>query len=223
MKKVIYTCITGGYDELIEPIYITEDFDYICFTDDMAMKSNVWKFRPMPKETEGLSQVKKQRYVKVNPHKVLSEYDLSIWVDGNIIIKSDLNEVLDKYFINSKSSVYVPMHPSRNCLFQEYYAILAFGKDTEENMLPQINRYKAEGFPENYGLLQSRILFRFHNNEDCIRLMETWFNEIKNGSHRDQLSFNYAAWKNKDVRVEYIDQYIYKSQYFGCVFTHKKG
>ena len=37
----------------------------------------------MPQELDGLSNVKKQRMVKICPHKWLREYDLSVWVDGS--------------------------------------------------------------------------------------------------------------------------------------------
>ena len=52
--------------------------------------------------------------------------------------------------------------------------------------------------------------------------MEDWFKELKNGSHRDQLSFNYVSWKNKDVNVTYLDKYIYKSNYFNWVGGHSR-
>jgi hypothetical protein len=212
-KKVVYTCITGGYDSLVEPKYVSEDFDYICFTDNPNLTSNVWNIKPLPKETEELSQVKKQRYVKINPHKLLKEYDLSIWVDGCVTLKGDLNELLDKT-LKEDYSIYIPKHPNRNCIYTEAIVVVKMRKDKKENVDPQIDRYKQEGFPKDYGLLQSNILIRKHNNEDCIRLMEDWFNEIKNGSHRDQLSFNYASWKNKDIKISYLDKDIYKSKWF---------
>ena len=96
------------------------------------------------------------------------------------------------------------------------------GKDKSEITKPQMERYKKEGFPEEYGLLQSNIMLRKHNNADCIKLMEDWFKELKNGSHRDQLSFNYVSWKNKDVNVTYLDKYIYKSNYFNWVGGHSR-
>ena len=212
-KKVVYTCITGDYDSLIELQYISEGFDYICFTDNMSLKSETWEIRPLPKETEELSQVKKQRYVKINPHKLLKEYDLSIWVDGCVTLKSDLNELLDET-LKEDCSIYVPKHPSRNCIYAESIAVVKMKKDKKENVDPQIERYKQEEFPKNYGLLQSNILIRKHNNEDCIKLMEEWFNEVKNGSHRDQLSFNYVSWKNKDIKISYLDKDICKSKWF---------
>jgi len=220
-KRVIYTCITSGYDTIIEPKVITSGFDYICFTDNMAMESSVWEMRPLPKETEKLSQVKKQRYVKINPHLLLSEYDVSIWVDGNVTIKSNLNEFVDK-FLSTEYSIYVPKHPSRDCIYAESKAVLAMKKDVNANVDPQIERYKKEGFPKNYGLLQSNIILRKHNDENCIKFMEQWFEELKNGSHRDQLSFNYVAWKNEDIKIFYLDKTIYKSQWFFWGAGHKK-
>ena len=54
--------------------------------------------------------------------------------------------------------------------------------------------------------------------------METWSDEVMNNSHRDQLSFNYALWKNDDVKVVYLDKHIYRSSYFswGCGHGAKK-
>lgn len=220
-KKVVYTCITGGYDNLIEPKYITSDFDYICFTDNLNIKSNVWQIKPLPKETSGLTTVKKQRFVKINPHLVLPEYNISIWVDGNIEIRGDLNKFVNEN-IKDRISIYVPQHPSRNCIYSEEKAVIALKKDTKEITNPQIDRYRKEGFPKNNGLLQSNILLRKHNDKNCIKLMEDWFEEVKNGSHRDQLSFNYVAWKNKDIKVCYISKTIYKSNWFFWNKSHTK-
>ena len=96
-------------------------------------------------------------------------------------------------------------------------------KDVKENVDPQIERYRKEGFPKNYGLLQSNIMLRKHNEEDCVRFMEQWFEELKNGSHRDQLSFNYVAWKNEDIKIFYLDKTIYRSQWFNWGAGHKKS
>ena len=220
-KKVVYTCITGGYDTLIDPKCISDGFDYICFTDNADLKSDIWQIRPLPNETEGLSTVKKQRYVKINPHKHLKEYDFSIWVDGNVEINGSLNEFVKEYMTDD-CSVYVPKHPSRNCIYAEARVVLRMRKDKFENIDPQIKRYEKDGFPKNNGLLQSNILLRKHNKKDCIKLMEAWFNELKDGSHRDQLSFNYASWKNNDVKVIYMDKGICKSKYFHWKGGHAK-
>jgi hypothetical protein len=221
-KKVVYTCITGDYDRLSDPKFFTDGFDYVCFTDNKAITSDIWEIRPLPKETEGLSQIKKQRFVKINPHLLLGEYEMSIWVDGNVTLKGDLNAFV-KSVITSDCSVYVPKHPQRNCIYEEANVVVKMGKDKSDITKPQMERYKKEGFPAKYGLLQSNIILRKHNKADCIKLMEDWFKELKDGSHRDQLSFNYASWKNKDVKVIYLDKNICKSEFFYWNGIHYKN
>lgn len=221
-NKVVYTCITGGYDSLLEPKYITPDFDYVCFTDNPSLTSSTWDIRPIPKELENLSKIKQQRYIKINPHKFFPEYEISIWVDGNMTLKGDLNEFVNST-LTGDTSIYVPQHPSRNCIYKESKAVLGMKKDSKEIVNPQMERYRTEGFPENYGLLQSNILLRIHNDNNCIRLMEAWFNELRDNSHRDQLSFNYVLWKNNDINVIYMDKDICKSKWFHWNAIHKKA
>ena len=90
---VCYTCITGGYDELKDVLVKPRNIDFICFSD-VNFRSYTWEVRAVPKELCYLSNVKKQRIVKICPHRYLREYDISIWVDGNILVKGDLNKFI---------------------------------------------------------------------------------------------------------------------------------
>lgn len=220
-NKVIYTCITGKYELLDDPFIISPGYDYVCFTNYDKIQSNIWKIRPIPSELDGLSEVKKQRCIKINAHKYLPEYKLSIWVDGCVKLKKDVNEFVDK---NCKNvSVFIPSHPQRTCIYEEMNACVKQRKDTEANIKPQRERYTKEGFPKNYGLVQSNIVIRKHNDPNCIKLMETWWNEVKNGSHRDQLSFDYARWRNQDVKVTFLDKKTCETDYFLWDKGHGKG
>lgn len=221
-KKVVYTCITGGYDILKEP-KISLGFDYVCFTDNPSIKSDVWEIRPLPKEVEALSPIKQQRFIKINPHLFFKEYELSIWVDGNVSLKGNLNDFIKEHINKDGVSVYVPTHPSRKCAYDEAKAVIAMRKDHADVVEPQMVRYGEEGYPIDNGLLQSNILVRYHNNTDCINLMNTWCDEVIKGSHRDQLSFNYASWKNQDTKVVYLDKNICKSLWFDWNGTHLKN
>ena len=53
--------------------------------------------------------------------------------------------------------------------------------------------------------------------------METWWNEVKNGSHRDQLSFDYSRWINKDVKVVFLDKGTCHNECFNWDKYHGKG
>ena len=219
-KKVIYTCVTGNYEPLDDPFAISDGYDYVCFTNS-NIKSDVWEIRPIPEELRVFTEVKKQRCIKINPHKYLPEYELSIWVDGSIKLLKDVNSFVEKK-CSGDSSIFIPRHPQRNCIYDEMTACIKQKKDTEENIAPQRKRYKEEKFPENYGLVQSNIIVRKHNDAGCIKLMDCWWNELKNGSHRDQLSFNYAMWKNSDVPVTYLDKTTCNSEYFRWDSSHGK-
>lgn len=220
MKKVVFTCIVGGYYNIVEPKYVTEDFDYICFTDSNDAKSNVWKMVPLPSGIEHLSNAKKQRYVKILAHKVLSSYDLSIYVDGNVLIQGDLNEFLKEKCNKEDFYMFVPTHPSRNCIYDEAREVIRIKKDSGEIVNKQTNRYKSEGFPSKFGLTQNNIIIRYHNNHNCIKLMETWFNEVEKESHRDQLSLFYSIWKLKDVKICQLDKNTCNSKWFKWLKTH---
>lgn len=220
-KKVIYTCITSGYDSLRTNTKYCEGFDYVCFTDDMNIEHGQWILKPIPEELKDLTPVKRQRLIKINPHKYLSEYDLSIWVDGSISIVGDINRYLDT-ILDENISIYIPQHPMRNCIYKEGDTCIKMKKDTAEHINKQLKRYSSEGFPKEYGLVQSNIIVRKHNYEDCKKVMETWSNELINESHRDQLSFNYALWKNQDVKIKLLDKKICNSPYFNWDRFHKK-
>ena len=86
-------------------------------------------------------------------------------------------------------------------------------KDKPEIIDKQIEKYKKEKFPENFGLVQSNIVIRHHNSDDCIFLMNSWWEQIANESHRDQLSFNYVIWKT-GLSFEYLDKALCNSKYF---------
>ena len=64
------------------------------------------------------------------------------------------------------------------------------------NLVSQMKKYRQEGFPEHFGHVISGIIFRRHNEQDCIDVMKTWWEEIKYHSHLCQLSLGYSFWKN---------------------------
>lgn len=84
--RVIYTCITGGYDNLIEHNCINLNCDYVCFTDNPTLlkerKIGTWEIRPVKKITEDNSL--NNRWHKMHPHVLFPNYGDSIYIDGNI-------------------------------------------------------------------------------------------------------------------------------------------
>jgi len=85
-KKVVYTDLFGNYDELQEPNMIWKDWDFLCFTDDKNLKSNIWNIIYV--ESELSSNLENRKY-KILPHRFLDQYEVSLYIDSNIKILKD--------------------------------------------------------------------------------------------------------------------------------------
>ena len=196
MKVVLYTCITGGYDRLNEVPFQKSGMDLVCFTDNLGLRygTTSWTVRPVPDELSGLSTVKRQRLVKILPHRFLPEYDVSVWIDGNVAVKGDLGEFLKGLRLSEKS-FWTRRHPSRNCAYREAETVERVGKDVSGKVRPQMERYRKEGFPEGFGLEETGIIVRAQKDPKCQILCNLWGKEVLENSHRDQLSLDYCRWK----------------------------
>lgn len=194
-KIACYTCITNRYD-ILRPIkYLSRSIDFICFTDDKSLNSYQWQLRDIPDDLKHLPKVKQQRILKIYPQKYLSDYDASLWVDSNFSINCDIEKDFLPQFDLSKFSLYTNKHPLRDCIYEEEKECIARGKDIFQNTHSQIEKYKQENMPKHIGLAETNLILRDHHDPKCKEVMELWKSEVLNGSHRDQLSFNYACWK----------------------------
>ena len=55
--------------------------------------------------------------------------------------------------------------------------------------------YKDKGFPANNGMVATGVMIRKHTIE--VKLFcRSWWNEVFEHSKRDQLSFNFVAWRD---------------------------
>lgn len=197
MKIVVYTCITNDYDQI--KTYHNQsnsNIDFICFTDNpnLIYNDNGWTIRAIPQDLQIFSKVKQQRLLKILPHKYLNNYDISIWVDGNIQVRCDIEKFLTNIDLD-KYCFYTRKHPSRNCIYEEGNVVIRYGKDSVKSIDNQLSGYKKEGFPKNFGLVETAIIIRKHNDKQCIIIDNMWAKELVNKSHRDQMSFDYVRWK----------------------------
>lgn len=193
-KVVIYTAISGDYDRLLNYKYISQDFDYICFTNDKIDNPGIWEIRKL--EYEKSDQIRNARYCKLFPNLLLPKYEHSIWIDANIDILDDVLEKTIYKLILQDNLIAMNVHYNRNCIYQEAEECIRVKKDTSETISKQVSFLRKENYPENHGLFETNIIFRKHKDTKIIKLMEHWWHMICTFSYRDQLSFNYVLWKN---------------------------
>jgi len=233
-KIAIYTSIFGQYDNLIDPIAIPDNCDFICFTD-YDLKSNIWEIKKYPAIYNDSNRNAKK--FKVLPHRYLSNYEYSVWIDGNMLLQADPSELIKNILLDCNVAFFSHKNnvlDSRNCIYQEAQYILDIGnknfkenpergklcyKDNPAIITKQMENYMHAGYPSNNGLITGMVIARRHNQSDCIRVMEDWWNEITYNSKRDQLSFNYCAWKN-DLNFKYIPGDSRDNEYFKNLGKH---
>jgi hypothetical protein len=215
-KYVIYTAIFGDYDSLKEPQSAVKGCDFVCFTDNPNMKSNIFKIQLCPPSEDPARQSRKY---KMLPHRYLPEYEYSLWIDGSILIKKlDLKKLVQLYLSENDLALFA--HPERDCIYEEVKACERLGKDNNDLMRQQIERYRKKGYPEHNGLIAAGFLLRRTNSPELVRLSEDWWCEVKNNSKRDQLSFNYLVWK-KGLNYKIISGYLWENEYFS-VLPHEQ-
>ena len=207
-KIVIYTAFTGDYDSLKDPEFIDENCEYVCFTDNPDVKSDIWDIRPM--ENSILDDNRKAKQYKLFPNKYFPEYEYSFWLDGTFKIKSSLREYIYKYL---NSPMLCAIHPERDCIFDEAKGSMAFARYSNYMMSKQVNDYKNQGMPSHYGLPALGSIFRKHNDPEIIKLMNQWWEEIIKYTNQDQLSFAYVMWKN-DFHPSVSSVYYWINEYW---------
>ena len=229
MKRVVvYTAIFGGCDDLLDPKFVPDNCDFVCFTDS-DFKSDIWDVRKVVPYYE--QPVRNSRYYKTKPHIYLSEYEISIWLDGTFIVEKDINDLVDKYLSDANMACFCHNNTAldpHNCLYYSADYILRLGeinskkdpekgvaayKDNPKLIKAQVEKYRKEGYPEDNGLVISGALLRRHNESDVVKVMEDWWVEIKYHSHICQLSLPYVFWKN-DFKWNWIDGDIRNTDYF---------
>lgn len=190
-KIAIYTCITGKYDTPCDNFKHMDGIDYILFSD-VEIKTNSWKNVIIDNDIKTLSNVKKQRRVKTQPHKFLSGYDTIVWVDANTSINKRLYEYIEQH---KNDSITFKKHPERNCVYDEIDIVKQVRKEDGRLCDSLTNRYKTESYPVKNGLIETNIIVSNPNIERVRDLFDKWWKEIYENSYRDQLSLNYVIWK----------------------------
>jgi hypothetical protein len=195
MKIIIYSVNIGGYDMFKNPKNNDPNVRYILFTDNKYFKSDIWEVNHIDFVNDSFDSRLKSRFLKTNPHKVLPDHDVSIWIDHCFDFRfKDVNEMIKKIgFVDENIMLY--KHDERNCIYDEGVKVSKLNLEIPSVVEVQMTKYRTEGFPENYGLYQTGFMFR-KNNKLINQFNDIWWNEIKHHSGRDQLSQVYSAWKS---------------------------
>lgn len=199
-RKVVYTCIVGGYDNLNSPLITSENTDYIVYSDNKFIieDTKCWEYRPIPDEIKEIcdnNNILINRYIKMHPHILFPEYDYALYIDGNVRIISETTSLFD--IINDITGIAIHAHNRRKDVYEEAEACIKVEKGNAKSIKKQINKYREEGVPEKYGLYEANVIASNLKNENAGRLLDFWWDEfIKSNTLRDQIILPYILWKS---------------------------
>lgn len=197
-KGVVYSCITGDYDSVENPLLLNKCLDYVLFTDNNEIKSNVWTIIETDKGDLKGNLV--NRFYKMHPFKYFGDkYDYSIYIDGNVQIISDVTSLYN-VAKKSKSGLAMHKHYARDCAYDEADICIYNGKGDKQAINEQMEEYEKDGFPRKFGLLEATIIVTDLKSINSKKIYDEWWREFYNtNSKRDQLSLPYILWKNKYI------------------------
>ncbi len=197
-RFTLYTAILDGYDTLKpQPAEALGGIEQVAFLDEATAKScqgstRGWRIATMAPSHGDPHRA--ARLPKIKAHFALPNSAYSLWIDASIGIAAPfpLGRLVDLFLRDCDICVF--RHYARHSIFEEAEACKAYGLDRADVIDAQVARYRSEGLPESAGLIEAPVILRRHT-DSIRRLNEAWWDEILRGSRRDQLSFNYVAWK----------------------------
>lgn len=181
---VVYTCITNNKDAL-QLVQRQKDVKYVCFSDK-PFKHPVWEYRPA--HSYGLNDPRRvARMYKALSHLWFPD-EVTIWIDGRVSLTKPVTHFLNNY----KGGLCARPHHVRQCIYAEADEVKRINYDDHNLVDRHIGRLR--GYPPNNGLHETGMLLR-RPLKKIEEFNNLWWAMMSTGSKRDQLSFDYCAWK----------------------------
>ena len=225
MPTIIYTIITGNYDNIKQPLVIEEGVEYVLFTNNPEIKdAGVWKVVQIPSEqwqgrTERENNILLSRKVKILAHKYLpKECELGIYVDADMLIKEPLTKLLND--LHEDTLFAACRHSYCKSVSDEINDLKAKGMVDTTQIENQWQRYVEWGFKDNLGISENGLLIR-SNDARVAQLMELWWEEYQNGCLRDQVSLMPCMFRTDFMTYFQFIEIDIRNNNFVEVMRHK--
>ncbi len=196
IRIVVYTCITSGYDNPLTPVFSIPNTDYVLWTDSDVTDVKGWQIRSIPDDIRQLANgTLINRYFKMHPSVLGTDYDFAIYIDGNIQVMSNIRNVVN--VVSPSTGLAIHRHQTRNCIYDEVQACKILKKGSYDKLHKQVESYHNMGFPEHFGLLECTIIISDLHNYKSVEILDKWWDEfVDSESMRDQISLPFILWKN---------------------------
>jgi len=201
-RMCLYTAVFGDYDKFYDIKLPEKNIDYYYLTDNINKQSENYKFIKCPLIQNNFTV--SNRFYKILDHRFFKNYEWTIFIDGNIEVKSsNIYNLCIEYTKNNNLAVHV--HPHYQSLVQELTIIIRKNLYSQDRnlLMKQLARYQKDNFPVEFPLTWNTVIFR-KKSDEIKKLSFQWYSEFLKFCRRDQASFMYLIWKNK-ISIGIID------------------
>lgn len=206
-KLVVYTALIGPKEALNNPLELLPagtcsdiDLDFVCFTDNPALRSDVWRFEALAQSH--LPPEKLSRRPKALPHLYFPDATHSLYIDNTVAFKrlpcaADL--ATDKPYLFRAFR-----HARHTRLQQEVHAVAALGYEDADIICQQMDYYAQSGPIDDIGpLTTATVLLREHSHPKVQAFGHVWYENVLAFAKRDQLAFDFAL-RHSGAAVDYL-------------------
>lgn len=208
----------NDYDSVIRNDFNikSEKFEYdFLYITNTEIETD-WKVKRIKEKNCDASLI--NRYYKMCYFDNFDDYDYSIYLDANIRIQNNLDDLIES--LDEKYGVHAHIHPHRDNQKIELAACLANRKVSFVNYL--IERI-AQVKDEKFQLFECGVLIKNHNEKNIKKAMHEWFLKYENSrAKRDQLYFT-SSMEKKQVKIGEIKDSNLRGEntkYFKIVSGH---
>jgi hypothetical protein len=184
MKIAVITANVGGFD--IPKLIPNQTLEY-----DLVRIDDI--------ELEGDNR-HKAKLPKMQSHRILKDYDIHIWIDSSVQVKS---ENFVKYMVEqlADNDIAIGKHNLRDCAYSEMYYIIREIENGNKYLESRYNKsdllsvnafLRSNNFPERMGLWACGIFARY-NNDKVNDIFDKWWESECKYLTIDQPMFSYFA------------------------------
>lgn len=179
--------------------------EYVCFTSVPTSvidgrSTAPWKFFNVSDLATALgfpqNGSKMIEYLKLNPHIFFGKINVSVWVEpgsARLLHTEDLVRLM-----KPSTFLLAPDSASYSCAYRYLISLKNGSYIAPQEFNNVIEILKWCKYPEDNGLLDSRILIRKHNDIRCISAMEKIWHFVSTVFTNDMLFINFVLWRMKE-------------------------
>lgn len=216
---VIYTALFGSFESIPPTLPPSNNMWHTVIFTDQNLQIDAKDYQVVQTSYKSKNPRLSAKFFKICPHVIFPEYTYSLYIDANCILKPEISDLMQQKCNESLTALYFN-HNKRNCAYEEIKTVAITGKESFINLMKILILLKRDKYPRHHGLIQGGFILRQHNIPEVSQMMDRWWDFILTYSERDQLSFNYLAWKN-DFSFAYLEDFILHDSPYTEIVPHK--